>query len=225
MEWNEERVINWFGERGVLESKPNKFEVKFPWLFINSQEINYMSDEDLIVSYYLDSIHCEAYTEWPAKDFDWSNSNLDKLCEELFDEINHDEFIKKNGGGRIFDLGLLAIDGDCGGGMSDHHDLIILNGDHFDKVSAYLNYELQSNLLLPLCIKETMDEYQTKFNNLWKSRTFNESELINLGIFGHKWHLRSTWILVGLSEGKPSTDFGFKLNILEQGKHPNPSPF
>ena len=41
-----------------------------------------------------------------------------------------------------FNMGLLAIDGDCGGGMSDHHDFIILNGDHFDKVSAYLSYEL-----------------------------------------------------------------------------------
>ena len=56
-----------------------------------------------------------------------------------------------------FNMGLLAIDGDCGGGMSDHHDFIILNGDHFDKVSAYLSYELKSSLLLPLHKKDTME--------------------------------------------------------------------
>ena len=118
-----------------------------------------------------------------------------------------------------FNMGLLAIDGDCGGGMSDHHDFIILNGDHFDKVSAYLSYELKSSLLLPLHKKDTMEEYETKFKELWESRTFNGSELVDLGIFGHKWHLRTTWILVGVEEGKPSNDYGFKLNILKQGEH------
>ena len=139
-----------------------------------------------------------------------------------YDDVEFNCF--KTGGSVIWsdNLKVFLIEmfgGDCGGGMSDHHDFIILNGDHFDKVSAYLSYELKSSLLLPLHKKDTMEEYETKFKELWESRTFNGSELVDLGIFGHKWHLRTTWILVGVEEGKPSNDYGFKLNILKQGEH------
>jgi hypothetical protein len=195
--WGKERVEHWFGNRGVFEIEVNKFEVRFPWLFIR--------EDNEVASYYLDSIYCEAQDCWPAKDFDWSDDNVVKLCKELSDETKYYEF----------GMGLLAISGDCGGGMSDHHDFIILNGDHFDKVKLMLRFQLEAQLLIP----PQEEKYLETYAKIRDARGYDQQELIDLGIFGHKWHNRSTWILVEMHEGKPSTDLGLKLNFLKQGEH------
>ena len=45
------------------------------------------------------------------------------------------------------------------------------------------------------------------------------SKLIDVGVFGHKWHIRSNWLLVEMEDGKPCSNFGFKLNIIKQEEH------
>ena len=46
------------------------------------------------------------------------------------------------------------------------------------------------------------------------------SKLIDLGVFGHKWHIRTDWRLVELHEELPlNYDARQKFNVIKQGEH------
>ena len=166
----------------------------------------------------------EAYTDLPyeaspfAATKDVRAKAVEKLNEDyvayLRDSGEHDEAEKFLTGKRPFGYGLLAVSGDCGGGMSDHHDLVVLNGEHFEAVKDFLRYELEWSMLCATKDQEAMNEFYRK-----SGEPTHGSNLIDVGVFGHKWHYRSSWLLVELEDGKPCSDFGFKLNIIKQGEH------
>jgi len=166
----------------------------------------------------------EAYTDIPydaspfATTKDARAMSVAKLNEDyaayLKDSGEHDKAEEFLTGKRPFGYGLLAVSGDCGGGMSDRHDLIVLNGEHFEAVKDFLRYELEWSMLCTENDQEAMNEFYRK-----SGKPTNGSNLIDVGVFGHKWHIRSNWLLVEMENGHLLNDFGFKLNTIKQGEH------
>tara|TARA_R110000782_G_scaffold102917_1_gene190374 strand:- start:10 stop:288 length:279 start_codon:yes stop_codon:yes gene_type:complete len=84
---------------------------------------------------------------------------------------------------------LKAISGDCSaGGLSDKGDIIPIKDKHLNIVREYLTasntfYNIVDHLAGITATKELVE-----MNNLG-------NQLIDLGIFEHKWHKRTEWIL------------------------------
>ena len=209
-----------------LDIKASHLKTVGNWLFLYRKDL---FDEDGTKEVECYTMPCgpdtfEAYTDIPydaspfAATKDVRAKAVEKLNEDyeayLRDSGEHDEAEKFLTGKRPFGYGLLAVFGDCGGGMSDQHDLIVLNGEHFEAVKDFLRYELEWSMLCATKDQEAMNEfYQREGNDGFGSK------LIDVGVFGHKYHIRSNWLLVELEDGKPCSNFGFKLNIIKQGEH------
>lgn len=82
---------------------------------------------------------------------------------------------------------LRAISGDCGPhGMSAKADIIKLDGTQFAQALDYINAQT---------IWLNLDIDHPEFGAA--ARSFNDIQLsmLDMGIFEHKWHARTTWIL------------------------------
>ena len=109
---------------------------------------------------------------------------------------------------------LVAVSGDCGGGMSNKHDCIVLNGSHFDLVKDYLKADMQVSFL-----------YADGFNieDIIASTALREcnrlgNELRKCGVFAHKWHKRTDWVLVEMQDdGRPAITLNVEFNMIRQG--------
>ena len=113
---------------------------------------------------------------------------------------------------QAFGYCLVAVRGDCGGGMSDKHDCIVLNGSHFDIVKDYLKADMQvSFLFAEECTIEKMTPAIWECNRLG-------NQLIDCGVFSHKWHKRTDWVLAEMGDdGKPSIFVHLDYNMIDQG--------
>jgi hypothetical protein len=91
--------------------------------------------------------------------------------------------------------GLLAISGDCSArGMSDKADFIRLSNKHLNLVKKYLRNQLELQLysmsddtdeeLRKLVLQTLVDEHHDLGN-----------KVIDVGVFEHKWHKRTNWVL------------------------------
>ena len=83
---NEEYVREWFGNRGiVLEDTKLTYKVvekqSDRWLFILDDCFEYEGSNE-VESYFLDTIYCECYNGWNAKDFNWELENLLSLIRD-----------------------------------------------------------------------------------------------------------------------------------------------
>jgi len=167
----------------------------------------------------------EAYAELPydqspfSPDKEVRSKSIEKIDQEyvsyLKSEGELDEAEKFLTGKRPFGYGLLAVSGDCGGGMSKQHDLIVLNGDNFDAVKAYLKYELEWSFLLTQNKTKADWEKIAKFHQK-KSNQDIRKRMASLNIFKHKYHFRTTWHLVSLTNNQPDWDCDFEINIIKQ---------
>jgi len=113
---------------------------------------------------------------------------------------------------QAFGYCLVAVRGDCGGGMSDKHDCIVLNGSHFDIVKDYLKADMQvSFLFAEECTIEKMTPAIWECNRLG-------NQLIDCGVFSHKWHKRTDWVLAEMGDdGKPCIFVHLDYNMIDQG--------
>tara|TARA_R110001592_G_scaffold280185_1_gene547556 strand:- start:491 stop:973 length:483 start_codon:yes stop_codon:yes gene_type:complete len=113
---------------------------------------------------------------------------------------------------QAFGYCLVAVRGDCGGGMSDKHDCIVLNGSHWDLVKDYLTADMQVSFLsADGRTIERMSPAISKLNDLGNS-------LIDCGVFSHKWHKRTDWVLAEMGDdGKPSLFVHLDYNMIDQG--------
>jgi len=102
------------------------------------------------------------------------------------------------------DFCLLAISGDCAaGGMSENSDFIPLK--EFPKLlRSYLRNQLEKE------IEGQLMEYNIsqKFTNLCREHHDLGNALIDCGIFQHKWHKRTDWIICELHDGQPLNQKG-----------------
>ena len=209
-----------------LNIKASHLKTVGNWLFLYRKDL---FDEDGTKEVECYTLPCgpdtfEAHTDIPydaspfaatkevrAKAFDTLNEDY---VAYLRDSGEHDKAEKFLTGKYPFGYGLLAVSGDCGGGMGEKHDLIVLNGDHFEAVKDFLRYQLEWSILCAVRDQEAMNEFYKRKGN---SRL--HQKLIKVGVFGHKWHIRSDWVLIEMEDGKPINDLGFKINIIKQGEH------
>tara|TARA_R110002073_G_C9019686_1_gene540731 strand:- start:45 stop:446 length:402 start_codon:yes stop_codon:yes gene_type:complete len=110
---------------------------------------------------------------------------------------------------------LLAINGDCAaGGMSDHSHFIPIKwqpgSDEAQCIKLYLRNQLEIDLEhFPDPGSKLVDTHAPAFKMTkklleligWHHELGNQ--LIDCGVFLHKWHKRTTWMLVELDAGKP----------------------
>jgi hypothetical protein len=86
------------------------------------------------------------------------------------------------------DWALLAISGDCSAGaMSDQPTYIPFQKDDFPLISAYLK-------------AQTVTQTARQFSNALHIQNELGEKLINQGVFHHKYHKRTDWIIVELDE-------------------------
>lgn len=95
---------------------------------------------------------------------------------------------------------LLAIDGDCAaGGHSDTPDFIPLDGSDFPLVKLYLENQLRRQTSSPFFAGPASD----RFSGLFDEHHALGNALIAVGIFHHKWHKRTTWVLWEMDDDYP----------------------
>ena len=104
---------------------------------------------------------------------------------------------------------LLAIDGDCAAGPakrynlsfghSDTPDFIPLDGSDFPLVKLYLENQLRRQTSSPFFVDPASD----RFSELLNEHHALGNALIAIGIFHHKWHKRTTWVLWEMDDDYP----------------------
>ena len=102
-----------------------------------------------------------------------------------------------------FDYCLLAIDGDCSDhGMSDVADALPISDEYMPFVADFLKANLDWHLafVADFLKANSAQDFISNSNSKPDARyeTFSKAafKLRDLGIFQHKWHCRTTWILV-----------------------------
>ena len=87
---------------------------------------------------------------------------------------------------------LLAIEGDCAaGGISNKSDFIPLQQFN-ETLKAYLRNQLEKQIE---CNAMGLENISLRFSELVQEHHNLGNELINQGIFAHKWHKRTDWII------------------------------
>ena len=98
------------------------------------------------------------------------------------------------------DFCLLAIDGDCAAGaMSDQADFIPLQ-EFNETLKAYLRNQLEKQIE---CNTMDIENISLRFSALVQEHHALGNALIEQGIFAHKWHKRTDWIICELDDGLP----------------------
>jgi len=106
------------------------------------------------------------------------------------------------------DWALLAISGDCSAGaMSDQPTYIPFKEKDFPLISAYLKAQTVTQTL---SVQDWFDNVivdgpgskktARQFSNALRKENELGEELINQGVFHHKYHKRTEWIIVDLDE-------------------------
>ena len=96
----------------------------------------------------------------------------------------------EQGGSMNINYGLLAISGDCSArGMSDKAVFIRLSNKHLNLVKKYLRNQLELQLY---SMSNDIDE---AFRKLVDEHHDLGNKLIDVGVFEHKWHKRTNWVL------------------------------
>tara|TARA_R110001632_G_scaffold168616_1_gene287437 strand:+ start:135 stop:518 length:384 start_codon:yes stop_codon:yes gene_type:complete len=120
-----------------------------------------------------------------------------------------------------FDVCLLAISGDCSKyGMSNKSTFIPVNTNKptYNLIKKFLRNQTEKSLFLygsnafktPIQ-KQTAYERQ-RFNKLVEAHLRLGKELMDAGVFKHKYHVRTKWILEELENGKPLTETEVELS-------------
>ena len=92
----------------------------------------------------------------------------------------------------VNDYRLKAVSGDCAsGGFSNKGDILKIPSKHFNLVKKYLRNQLEIELY---CVNK--DIYKKAFTKLVLEHHKIGNKLIDLKVFHHKWHKRTTWNLV-----------------------------
>jgi len=87
---------------------------------------------------------------------------------------------------------LLAVDGDCSAGaMGDKNSALPVQKRHMQFVAAFLKASLEWDIGSAL---DDIDYFGP--NKRWETLKETSWQLRKLGVFHHKWHVRTRWILV-----------------------------
>lgn len=96
---------------------------------------------------------------------------------------------------------LLAIAGDCSaGGNTEAADYIVISR-HFEIIKLYLRNQLAMEI--QAVVESDSTQLSPEYIRLWEEHHALGNALIDLGVFHHKWHKRTTWALWELDNDKP----------------------
>jgi|TARA_B110000908_G_scaffold171942_1_gene236660 hypothetical protein len=110
----------------------------------------------------------------------------------------------QNKGGLDMGFCLLAIDGDCAAGaMSEKADFIPL-----ETIPEVLRQYLRNQLERQIEGQLMKYNISPKFTDLCREHHALGNALIDCGIFQHKWHKRTDWIICELHKGQPLNQKG-----------------
>ena len=92
-----------------------------------------------------------------------------------------------------YDYCLLAVDGDCSAGaMADKNTVLPVQKRHLKAVAKFLRADLEGSLAVALDDINHSEGYRDpRFTAVSKTSW----RLLELGVFHHKWHSRTGWIL------------------------------
>jgi hypothetical protein len=89
---------------------------------------------------------------------------------------------------------LVATDGDCSNhGMGDTNDRLPVRNKYLSIVAEYLRIDLEHTLACAL-------EDDLPSTELYKQYWRLSADMLDLGIFEHKWHTRTSWRLAELAD-------------------------
>ena len=116
-----------------------------------------------------------------------------------------------------FDYCLLAIDGDCSDhGMSHVADALPISHEDMPFVADFLKADLDWHLASARdCISNSKSKPDARYETFSKAAF----KLRDLGIFQHKWHYRTTWILVeteSLENGSYGDKWEYKGYLMQK---------
>ena len=95
---------------------------------------------------------------------------------------------------------LFAESGDCAAGaMSENPDFIPIHKKDLPLISDYLRNQLECELL---CWKD-FPNISKKYSRLLSKGNTLGNKLIDIGVFHHKWHKRTTWMVRELENNYP----------------------
>ena len=117
-----------------------------------------------------------------------------------------------------YKYGLLAISGDCAkGGMGDTSDCIIISGTkNNDLIRNYLEAHQQVHILSTLYNRNPGDQNDKEYTDAILKENDLGNKMIDAGVFKHKWHKRTDWILVELDD---DNRYPININKRDQKHH------
>jgi|TARA_R110000744_G_scaffold66278_1_gene135401 hypothetical protein len=108
--------------------------------------------------------------------------------------------------------GLYAFSGDCSkGAMGDTSDFIVFKKKHFGIIKQYLRNQLEMHLhsAYKHYTEEPFTELVQKHNDLGNL-------LIDEGVFQHKWHKRTEWVLIECDDDLKPLGIREDVEIIKQ---------
>jgi len=119
-------------------------------------------------------------------------------CEKETKAIIKSKYIHALTDKELYEVGLLAISGDMSKhGMSDKSEFIRFDERHINLVETYI-YLCNRYLIRRSISNDFWDAMKDK-NNAYKN-------LRDVGVFGHKYHYRTTWMLSSLADAYTASD-------------------
>jgi len=170
---NEQQVRTWFGERGypIADDSKIKFAILEKWLFLHDPN----ESPDKVISYPLDTLHCEPYAGWSVKGFDWSEDHLKTLVklENPFPYI------------------LKAVDGDVVG-MGGNDTIKLENhADNMPLIKDWLRNELEMSFFTAIDCHKDPD-----WLRLLNKKHEIGNALIECCVFRNKFDKRTSWVFL-----------------------------
>ncbi len=125
-----------------------------------------------------------------------------------------------------YKYGLLAISGDCAkGGMGNKSDCIIISGTkNNDLIRSYLEANQQVEILCTVYNRDPGDQNDQEYTDAIRKENDLGNKMIDAGVFKHKWHKRTSWILVELDDDNryPVNTNKRHINIIDDSKKTGP---
>ena len=186
----------WLSEAWGKNIPEKNVRTRGDWMFV------YSADYDEVECIYQPcggDLSGESWDSIPWEKSPFVIKDKDKIAK-LIDDLNKSA---KVGQYKVinYDLCLLAVSGDCAAGSMDGSmDKVVylpFSKEHLSIVSEYLRASLEVELQ---CWVSVTCE---RFKLLHERQASCEKLLLQAGIFHHKWHLRTNWILWELDDNYP----------------------
>ena len=193
-----EHAFTFLSERGIYELHKKDIKIRGRWALIRSKYFARSSEtwHDEVDCYDLKSgsAVAEAWDSIPYKDSPFIPNNEEKTTTAL-DAMTR-KYLEKYPD-PLEGLCLVAISGDCAD--NPNNDVLPFDNKHEALVREYLRADLEWTMLSMFKAGENLvstTENQKIFDDMQRT----SHEMLEVGIFHHKYHKRTTWKLAFLDE-------------------------